>query len=73
MVDGRGRRILTALSEDRLRRVLGHLLDEGEFLSPHGIRALSKFHAEHPFALMPNTASLDVLRKAHERKHEEER
>ncbi len=46
-----GRRILTALSEDRLRRVLGHLLDEGEFLSPHGIRALSKFHAEHPFVM----------------------
>ncbi|MBD2113078.1 glucosidase [Nodosilinea sp. FACHB-141] len=34
---------------DRLRRLLEKLLDESEFLSPYGIRALSKYHAEHPY------------------------
>ena len=37
------------LNEDRLRRVLKIMLDEKEFLSPHGIRALSRVHAEHPY------------------------
>lgn len=35
--------------EDKLRRVLNKLLDETEFLSDYGIRALSKYHAEHPY------------------------
>ncbi|PSN14645.1 glucosidase [filamentous cyanobacterium CCT1] len=35
---------------DRLRRLLEKLLDESEFLSPYGIRALSKYHAEHPYS-----------------------
>jgi hypothetical protein len=34
---------------DRLRRILARMLDEEEFLSPYGIRSLSRFHAEHPF------------------------
>ena len=34
---------------DRLRRVLAKLLDEHEFLSPYGIRALSRYHADHPY------------------------
>ena len=34
---------------DRLRRILKKLLDEDEFLSPYGIRALSRHHKEHPF------------------------
>jgi hypothetical protein len=37
------------LNEDKLRRVLGKMLDENEFLSPHGIRSLSRYHAEHPY------------------------
>jgi hypothetical protein len=36
-------------NREHLRRVLGYLLDEGEFLSPHGLRSLSKHHAAHPF------------------------
>ena len=36
-------------SERRLRRLLGYLLDENEFLSPYGIRSLSRWHAEHPY------------------------
>lgn len=36
-------------STDRLRRILTKLLDENEFLSPYGIRALSRYHAENPY------------------------
>jgi hypothetical protein len=39
------------LSEERLRRVLGHVLDEDEFLSPFGIRSLSRYHLDHPYTL----------------------
>jgi hypothetical protein len=44
-----GRRLAAVLNEDKLRRVLSAMLDENEFLSPYGIRALSRHHAEHPF------------------------
>ena len=44
-----GRRLLSPLSKKRLERVLGYLLDENEFLSPYGIRSLSRYHQEHPF------------------------
>src|SRR5262249_39243684 len=44
-----GRRILSPLNETKLRRILVRLLDEQEFLGPHGIRALSRWHLEHPF------------------------
>ncbi|HEX8891120.1 MAG TPA: hypothetical protein VF779_18375, partial [Pyrinomonadaceae bacterium] len=40
--------------QTRLRRVLKMMLDENEFLSPHGIRMLSKFHHEHPYKLSLN-------------------
>ena len=43
------RRLAAVLDETRLRRVLSRMLDENEFLSPYGIRALSRHHAEHPF------------------------
>jgi hypothetical protein len=43
------RRLASILDETRLRRVLTTMLDEREFLSPYGIRALSRYHAEHPF------------------------
>ncbi len=44
----RGRRMGSVLNEERLRRVLARLLDEGEFLSPFGVRSLSRHHADHP-------------------------
>jgi len=44
-----GRRLLSPLSQVRLERVLGYLLDENEFLSPCGIRSLSRYHEHHPF------------------------
>jgi hypothetical protein len=45
----KGRRLLALLNEDKLRRILSVMLDEKEFLSPHGIRSLSRFHADHPY------------------------
>jgi hypothetical protein len=45
------RRLLSIVSRRKLIRILRYLLDEAEFLSPHGVRALSKFHSEHPYAL----------------------
>jgi len=43
------RRLLSILDEGKLRRVLSKLLDEQEFLSPHGIRSLSRYHRDHPY------------------------
>ncbi|HLH41529.1 MAG TPA: hypothetical protein VKV74_00990 [Bryobacteraceae bacterium] len=45
------RRLLSLLPRGRLVQVLKRMLDEREFLSPYGIRALSKYHQEHPFVL----------------------
>ena len=46
---GHGERLLAIPSRERLARVLRYLLDEAEFLSPHGLRSVSKFHAGHPY------------------------
>ena len=43
------RRLLSLLTDDKLRRVLRYLLDEDEFLSPFGVRAVSKYHQTHPY------------------------
>ena len=43
------RRLLSILDRDRLARVLARVLDESEFLSPHGIRALSRIHMSEPY------------------------
>jgi hypothetical protein len=52
---GVGERGIAALvNPDRLRRILSRMLDENEFLSPYGIRALSRFHAEHPYVFNVN-------------------
>ena len=47
--DGRTRRLLSLVNGERLTRVLRYMLDEPEFLSPHGIRSLSRYHREHPY------------------------
>ena len=49
---GRGyadRGLMALVGSDRLGRILTRMLDENEFLSPHGIRALSRYHLEHPY------------------------
>lgn len=46
-----GRLLLSIVDENKLRRILGKMLDESEFLSPYGIRALSQYHRDHPFVL----------------------
>jgi len=46
-----GRGIAALVSPDRLRRILTRMLDENEFLSAYGIRALSRYHADHPYVV----------------------
>jgi hypothetical protein len=43
--------LLALFNETRLRRILARMLDEQEFLGPHGIRAVSRWHAWHPYIL----------------------
>ncbi|HEV7672517.1 MAG TPA: glucosidase [Thermoanaerobaculia bacterium] len=49
---GKGeRRLLALLRRHRLGRVLSRVLDEAEFLSPYGVRALSRYHRDHPYEI----------------------
>ena len=48
------RRLLAVAYRERLERVLKVMLDENEFLSPHGIRAVSRYHKDHPYILNVN-------------------
>jgi hypothetical protein len=49
--DGGVRRFLSLVNRHRLKSVLRYMLDEQEFLSPYGIRALSRYHKDHPYIL----------------------
>src|SRR6202795_3668469 len=49
-----GRRVLTVVAPDRLERILSRVLDEDEFLSPYGLRSLSRYHERFPFELVVN-------------------
>ena len=44
-----GTRLLDLMTEQKYRRVLSRMLDESEFLSPYGIRSISRYHLEHPY------------------------
>jgi hypothetical protein len=55
-----GRRLFAVLDEARLRRVLKIMLDENEFLSPHGLRSVSRYHAEHPYVFDVGTEEYSV-------------
>jgi len=44
-----GAHLLSAVNEDKLRRILTRMLDEERFLSPHGLRAVSRWHLDHPY------------------------
>ncbi len=48
------RRLLAICSPERLRRILRRVFDETEFLSPHGVRMLSRYHLDHPYVLDVN-------------------
>ncbi len=55
MTEGKGARRLLAIADpDQLREILKYMLDEREFLSPYGIRALSQFHRDQPYQLNVN-------------------
>lgn len=53
-VGSMGRHLFAVLDEAKLRRVLAIMLDESEFLSPYGIRSLSRYHADQPYAFAAN-------------------
>ena len=44
-----GRHLLSPVNRRKLERILRRMLDESEFLSPYGIRALSRYHKDHPY------------------------
>jgi hypothetical protein len=54
--DGGVRRFLSLVNRHRLPQVLRYMLDESEFFSPYGIRALSQYHRDHPFVFSVNGA-----------------
>ncbi len=54
------RRLLAIVSRDKLRNILQKMLDESEFFGPYGIRAVSKFHAEHPYIFDVNGSQFRV-------------
>ncbi len=53
-------RLLAIPSRARLERVLRHVLDVDEFLSPWGIRSMSRFYEEHPFQLLLDGANYEI-------------
>ena len=61
VVPGKGeRRLLSIANPTQLRRILGRMLSEDEFLSPYGIRSLSRAHRDHPFVLAWDGAAHSV-------------
>jgi hypothetical protein len=54
------RGILALVNEQRLRRILARMLDENEFLSPYGIRSLSRCHLDHPYVLQVQSQEYGV-------------
>jgi hypothetical protein len=54
------RRFLSLVNRYRLKRVLRYMLNEEEFFSPYGIRALSRYHKDHPYTLAINGMQYQV-------------
>jgi hypothetical protein len=54
------RRLLAIVDGERLRRVLRVMLDESEFLSPYGIRSISRVHQDRPYSLQINGSTYTV-------------
>src|SRR5262249_9989322 len=58
--DGHDHVLLAIPSRERLLRVLRYLLDENEFLSPYGIRSVSRVHREHPYIFRSDSEEFRV-------------
>ena len=54
------RRLLSLLRGHRMKRLLVRMLDESEFLSPYGVRALSRYHGDHPYEFHVNGETFTV-------------
>jgi len=54
------RRLLSVCDKKKIERTVAYMLDENEFLSPYGIRSLSKYHLEHPFVFHINRQEYKV-------------
>jgi hypothetical protein len=54
-----GHWLLSFVTPDRLRQILVRVLDEREFLGPHGVRGISRVYADHPYDLAVDSASID--------------
>jgi hypothetical protein len=54
------RRLLSVVNRARLERILQRLFDESEFLSPHGIRSLSRYHKDHPYHVNLDGSSFEI-------------
>jgi hypothetical protein len=54
------RRLLSVVNKTKLQRILKYVLDEDEFLSPHGIRSLSRYHLEHPYVFYAGSQQFKV-------------
>lgn len=65
--EGMGRRrLLAVVRPDKLRRVLDKMLDEQEFLSPYGIRSLSRYHKDNPYTFYADGSEYRVAYEAAE-------
>jgi hypothetical protein len=56
----RQRRLLSVVTRGRLERMLQRVFDESEFLSPFGIRSLSRYHRDHPYTLALDGRSFEI-------------
>ena len=54
------RRLFSVVNTERLRLILKRLLDESEFLSPYGVRSVSRYHLDHPFSLTLDGKTYEV-------------
>jgi hypothetical protein len=54
------RRLLAVVNKRKLERILKYMLDEKEFLSPYGIRSLSRYHLDHPYSFWVGSEEFKV-------------